>query len=121
MSPTTDTSSNKVSVVLGTQWGDEGKGKLVDILAQSIDVCVRCQGGNNAGHTIVVDGVKYAFHMLPSGLVNMACISVVGSGVVVHLPSFFEELEDLQKQGLDCDNRLFISDRCHLVFDFHQI
>ncbi|KAJ1840739.1 Adenylosuccinate synthase, partial [Coemansia sp. RSA 2703] len=121
MSPSTSTpaaaADNKVSVVLGTQWGDEGKGKLVDILAQNIDVC----GGNNAGHTIVVGGVKYAFHMLPSGLVNMDCISVVGSGVVVHLPSFFEELEDLQKQGLDCDDRLFISDRCHLVFDFHQI
>ncbi|KAI7822083.1 Adenylosuccinate synthetase [Kickxella alabastrina] len=112
---------NKVSVVLGTQWGDEGKGKLVDILAQNIDVCVRCQGGNNAGHTIVVDGVKYAFHMLPSGLVNMDCISIVGSGVVVHLPSFFEELEELEAEGLDCDKRLFISDRCHLVFDFHQI
>ncbi|KAJ2318662.1 Adenylosuccinate synthase, partial [Coemansia sp. RSA 2681] len=79
-------SDNKVSVVLGTQWGDEGKGKLVDILAKDIDVCVRCQGGNNAGHTIVVGGVKYAFHMLPSGLVNTECISVVGSGVVVHLP-----------------------------------
>ncbi|KAJ2157238.1 Adenylosuccinate synthase [Coemansia sp. RSA 552] len=114
-------SDNKVSVVLGTQWGDEGKGKLVDILAKDIDVCVRCQGGNNAGHTIVVDGVKYAFHMLPSGLVNEKCVSVIGSGVVVHIPSFFEELEDLEKQGLDCDGRLFVSDRCHLVFDFHQI
>ncbi|KAJ1993012.1 Adenylosuccinate synthase [Coemansia sp. RSA 1358] len=112
---------NKVSVVLGTQWGDEGKGKLVDILASDIDVCMRCQGGNNAGHTIVVDGVKYAFHMLPSGLVNEKCVSVVGSGVVVHLPSFFKELEDLEAQGLDCSKRLFISDRCHLVFDFHQI
>ncbi|KAJ1736515.1 Adenylosuccinate synthase [Coemansia sp. Benny D160-2] len=113
--------NNKVSVVLGTQWGDEGKGKLVDILAKDIDVCVRCQGGNNAGHTIVVDGVKYAFHMLPSGLVNKECVSVIGSGVVVHLPSFFQELEELEAQGLDCDGRLFVSDRCHLVFDFHQI
>ncbi|KAJ2805306.1 Adenylosuccinate synthase [Coemansia guatemalensis] len=113
--------NTKASVVLGCQWGDEGKGKLVDILAKDIDVCVRCQGGNNAGHTIVVDGVKYAFHMLPSGLVNLKCVSVVGSGVVVHLPSFFSELEELEAQGLDCDGRLFISDRCHLVFDFHQI
>ncbi|KAJ2802279.1 Adenylosuccinate synthase [Coemansia helicoidea] len=112
---------NKASVVLGTQWGDEGKGKLVDILAKDIDVCVRCQGGNNAGHTIVVDGVKYAFHMLPSGLVNTECVSVIGSGVVVHVPSFFEELEALEEQGLDCDGRLFVSDRCHLVFDFHQV
>ncbi|KAJ2776503.1 Adenylosuccinate synthase [Coemansia javaensis] len=113
--------NNTVSVVLGSQWGDEGKGKLVDILAQDIDVCVRCQGGNNAGHTIVVDGVKYAFHMLPSGLVNLKCVSVVGSGVVVHVPSFFAELEALEAQGLDCTGRLFVSDRCHLVFDFHQI
>ncbi|KAJ2443273.1 Adenylosuccinate synthase, partial [Coemansia sp. RSA 2424] len=117
-------SDNKVSVVLGTQWGDEGKGKLVDILAKDIDVCVRCQVSITAVPefvTLVVGGVKYAFHMLPSGLVNTECISVVGSGVVVHLPSFFEELEDLEAQGLDCDGRLFISDRCHLVFDFHQI
>ncbi|KAJ1732527.1 Adenylosuccinate synthase [Coemansia biformis] len=112
---------NKVSVVLGTQWGDEGKGKLVDILAKDTDVCVRCQGGNNAGHTIIVGGVKYAFHMLPSGLVNAECVSVIGSGVVVHVPSFFEELEALEAQGLDCDGRLFVSDRCHLVFDFHQV
>ncbi|KAJ1913645.1 Adenylosuccinate synthase [Mycoemilia scoparia] len=117
----TESIRRKVSVVLGSQWGDEGKGKLVDLLAKDIDVCVRCQGGNNAGHTIVVDGVKYAFHMLPSGLVNPGCTAVVGSGVVVHLPSFFEELADLEAKGLNCDGRLLISDRCHIVFDFHQI
>ncbi|KZP29072.1 Adenylosuccinate synthetase [Athelia psychrophila] len=116
-----------VTVVLGSQWGDEGKGKLVDILAGDVDVCARCAGGNNAGHTIVVpigpDRVKttFAFHLLPSGLVNPACIGLIGSGVVVHVPSFFEELDALEKQGLDCTNRLFISDRAHLVFDFHQI
>ncbi|KAF5378280.1 hypothetical protein D9615_008713 [Tricholomella constricta] len=116
-----------VTVVLGTQWGDEGKGKLVDILAADIDVCARCAGGNNAGHTIVVpigpERVKktFAFHLLPSGLVNPKCTGVIGSGVVVHVPSFFAELEALETQGLDCTNRLFISDRAHLVFDFHQI
>ncbi|RDB23062.1 Adenylosuccinate synthetase 1 [Hypsizygus marmoreus] len=114
-----------VTVVLGTQWGDEGKGKLVDILAADIDVCARCAGGNNAGHTIVVpiNGVKktFAFHLLPSGLVNPRCTGVIGSGVVVHVPSFFTELDALQAQGLDCTNRIFISDRAHLVFDFHQI
>lgn len=107
-------------VVLGSQWGDEGKGKLVDILCEDIDVCARCQGGNNAGHTIVVDGVKYDFHMLPSGLVNPKCQNLVGSGVVVHVPSLFEELENLEKKGLHCRDRLFISSRAHLVFDFHQ-
>ncbi|KIM48532.1 hypothetical protein M413DRAFT_437757 [Hebeloma cylindrosporum] len=114
-----------VTVVLGSQWGDEGKGKLVDILAADIDVCARCAGGNNAGHTIVVpiDGVKktFAFHLLPSGLVNPSCTGLIGSGVVVHLPSFFQELEALETQGLDCKGRLFVSDRAILVFDFHQI
>jgi adenylosuccinate synthase len=108
------------NVVLGSQWGDEGKGKLVDILCEDIDVCARCAGGNNAGHTIVVDGLKYDFHMLPSGLVNPKCLNLVGNGVVIHVPSLFEELENLEKKGLHCSDRLFISSRAHLVFDFHQ-
>ncbi|ODV84585.1 hypothetical protein CANARDRAFT_176814 [[Candida] arabinofermentans NRRL YB-2248] len=107
-------------VVLGAQWGDEGKGKLVDLLCDDIEVCARCQGGNNAGHTIVVGDKKYDFHMLPSGLVNPNCVNLVGSGVVVHIPSFFEELSKIEAQGLDCSNRLFLSSRAHLVFDFHQ-
>ena len=107
-------------VVLGSQWGDEGKGKLVDLLCDDIDVCARCQGANNAGHTIVVGKVKYDFHMLPSGLVNPKCQNLVGSGVVIHVPSFFAELENLEAKGLDCRDRLFVSSRAHLVFDFHQ-
>jgi adenylosuccinate synthase len=109
------------SVVLGAQWGDEGKGKLVDILAQKADLCCRAQGGNNAGHTIVVDGVKFDFHLLPSGLINPKCISVIGNGVVVHLPSFFQEIENTEKKGIKVDQRLFISARSHLVFDVHQV
>ena len=107
-------------VVLGSQWGDEGKGKLVDLLCDDIDVCARCAGGNNAGHTIVVGKTKYDFHMLPSGLVNPNCKNLVGSGVVIHVPSFFQELENLEAKGLDCRDRLFVSSRAHLVFDFHQ-
>lgn len=107
-------------VVLGAQWGDEGKGKLVDLLCFDIEVCARCQGGNNAGHTIVVGKTKYDFHMLPSGLVNPKCLNLVGSGVVVHLPSFFDELAKIENQGLKCRDRLFLSSRAHLVFDFHQ-
>ncbi|KIM77477.1 hypothetical protein PILCRDRAFT_98564 [Piloderma croceum F 1598] len=116
-----------ITVVLGSQWGDEGKGKLVDILSGKMDVCARCAGGNNAGHTIVVPVgpekviTTYAFHLLPSGIINPKCVGLIGSGVVVHIPSFFAELDALQAQGLDCTNRLFISDRAHLVFDFHQI
>lgn len=102
-------------VVLGSQWGDEGKGKLVDLLCDDIDVCARCQGGNNAGHTIVVGDKKFDFHMLPSGLVNPKCENVIGSGVVVHVPSFFQELSNLESKGLDCRGRLFVSSRAHLV------
>jgi len=116
-----------VTVVLGSQWGDEGKGKLVDILSAEVDVCARCAGGNNAGHTIIVPmgperiPTTFAFHLLPSGLINPSCTGLIGSGVVIHIPSFFAELDALQSQGLDCTGRLFISDRAQLVFDFHQI
>ncbi|KAG0759790.1 hypothetical protein G6F57_009050 [Rhizopus arrhizus] len=110
----------QISVVLGSQWGDEGKGKLSDILCAEADICARCAGGNNAGHTIVVNGIKYDFHMLPSGLINPNCIALIGHGVVVHLPSFFEEKEKLEAKGLDCEGRLLLSDRAHLVFDLHQ-
>lgn len=110
-----------VTVVLGSQWGDEGKGKLVDVLAEEADVCCRCQGGNNAGHTILVKGIKFDFHLLPSGLINPKCISVVGNGVVVHLPSFFAEIKATEDKGISTAQRLFLSDRAHLVFDFHQL
>ncbi|KAL6944225.1 Adenylosuccinate synthase [Hanseniaspora osmophila] len=110
-----------VDVVLGSQWGDEGKGKLVDLLVDHYDIVARCAGGNNAGHTIVVDGIKYDFHMLPSGLVNKHCLNLIGSGVVIHVPSFFKELETIESKGLTgCRSRLFVSSRAHLVFDFHQ-
>lgn len=104
-----------------TSQGDEGKGKLVDILTDKSDVCARCQGGNNAGHTIVVDGKMFDFHILPSGLVNPKCINLIGSGCVVHIPAFFKELEAIVEKGLDVSDRIFISDRAHLVFDYHQI
>ncbi|WVR05809.1 adenylosuccinate synthetase [Kwoniella sp. DSM 27419] len=115
-----------VSVVLGAQWGDEGKGKLVDILAAEADICARCAGGNNAGHTIVVKNAKgekttYAFNLLPSGLINPKVTAFIGSGVVVHVPSFFNELDTLERKGLKVSDRLFISDRAHLVLGFHQI
>jgi len=109
-----------IDVVLGAQWGDEGKGKLVDILSQKYDVCARVAGGSNAGHTIVVDGVKYKFHLLPSGILNPDATCLIGNGVVIHLPSFLKELEALETKGINYKGRVFISDRAHLVFDFHQ-
>ncbi|GBP17909.1 Adenylosuccinate synthetase [Eumeta japonica] len=112
---------NKVTVVLGAQWGDEGKGKVVDLLAVDSDVVCRCQGGNNAGHTVVVDGKEFDFHLLPSGIINPKCKSVIGNGVVIHLPGLFDELHKNESKGMkDWMDRLIISDRAHLVFDIHQ-
>ncbi|XP_024293230.1 adenylosuccinate synthetase isozyme 1 C [Oncorhynchus tshawytscha] len=113
---------NKVTVVLGAQWGDEGKGKVVDLLATESDLVCRCQGGNNAGHTVVVEGKEYDFHLLPSGIINPKSICVIGNGVVIHLPGLFEEAENNEKKGLKgWEKRLIVSDRAHLVFDFHQV
>ena len=109
-----------IDIVLGAQWGDEGKGKLVDLLSQQYDVCARVAGGSNAGHTIVVDGRKYKFHLLPSGVLHPAGTCVIGNGVVVHLPSFLSELDRLQQQGVEYAGRVFLSDRAHLVLDVHQ-
>jgi len=112
---------SKISVVLGAQWGDEGKGKLVDLLAVDADFVCRCQGGNNAGHTVVVNGIAYDFHLLPSGIINEKSKAVIGNGVVVHLPGLFEEAKRAEEKGLKgWKNRLIISDRAHLVFDMHQ-
>lgn len=112
---------SNVTVVLGAQWGDEGKGKVVDLLSSKMDIVCRCQGGNNAGHTVVVGDVEFDFHLLPSGIINEKCTSVVGNGVVVHLGQLFDEIEKNEKHGLkDWQKRLLISDRAHLVFDFHQ-
>ena len=109
-----------IDVVLGSQWGDEGKGKLVDALSQEYDLCARVAGGSNAGHTIVVDNVKYKFHLLPSGILNRSATCIIGNGVVVHLPSFLSELKSLEASGVEYEGRVFLSDRAHLVFDFHQ-
>ncbi|KAL6534620.1 hypothetical protein OROGR_013295 [Orobanche gracilis] len=114
-------SLGQVSGVLGGQWGDEGKGKLVDILAKHFDIVARCQGGANAGHTIYnSEGKKFALHLVPSGILNDDTICVIGNGVVVHLPDFFKEVDGLESNGISCKGRILVSDRAHLLFDFHQ-
>ncbi|KAL8861177.1 MAG: hypothetical protein Q9178_002393 [Gyalolechia marmorata] len=110
-----------ITIVLGAQWGDEGKGKLTDILCAEASLCARAQGGNNAGHTIVANGQTYDFHILPSGLTNPQCHNLIGTGCVVHIPSFFKELEDLHKKGLNTEDRIFLSGRAHIVFDLHLL
>ncbi|OTF71001.1 hypothetical protein BLA29_012011, partial [Euroglyphus maynei] len=106
---------SKVTVVLGAQWGDEGKGKIVDLIASEMDVICRCQGGNNAGHTVVADGVEYDFHLLPSGIINANIISVIGNGVVIHIGQLLDEIHKNEEKGLkNWQKRLIISDRAHL-------
>ncbi|CAD6505698.1 BgTH12-01188 [Blumeria graminis f. sp. triticale] len=112
------------TVVLGAQWGDEGKGKLVDILCPQQKLVCRAQGGNNAGHTIVANGITLltaASDILPSGLLNPGAQNLIGSGCVIHIPGLLKELSDLESKNLpDVRNRLFISDRAHVVLDLHQ-
>lgn len=105
-------------VVVGTQWGDEGKGKVVDLLGKHVDMVVRYQGGNNAGHTVVVNGKKTVLHLLPSGILNKDALCVIGPGVVLNPFVLFQEVEQLEKEGLVCDH-LRISDRTQLLMPYH--
>jgi len=107
----------KADLIVGIQWGDEGKGKIVDRLASSYDMVCRSQGGHNAGHTIWVEGVKYALHLIPSGVLNPKAINVVGNGVVLSPESIIKEME--QFEGLE--NRFFISDKAHLNLPYHAL
>jgi len=105
--------------VLGLQWGDEGKGKLVDLLSANFHNVVRFQGGNNAGHTVVVNGERIALHQVPSGALHPNCFLVVGSGVVLNLEVFHQELERLSKRGIDVLDRLLLSDKAHVILPYH--
>ncbi len=111
---------SNITVVLGSQWGDEGKGKLVDILGENHSVIVRAGGGANAGHTIVRDGKKYVFHLLPSGLLTEGNIGVVGNGCVVDIHQLCLEIDNLEKNGLSLDGRIFVSDRAQILFPYHM-
>ena len=105
-------------VVIGAQWGDEGKGKIIDILTENADAVVRFQGGHNAGHTLVIDGDKTVLHLIPSGIFNDAkCI--IGNGVVVHLPTLIKEIEYLESKGIDIHSKLMISSQCPLILPTH--
>ncbi len=105
-------------VLVGAQWGDEGKGKATDLLGHRTDFCVRYSGGNNAGHTIVVDGERYALHLLPSGVLNDNCVPVIGNGVVVDLDVLFTEIDALAERGIDTA-RLLVSANAHLITAYH--
>ena len=108
-------------VVVGAQWGDEGKGKLVDVLAEQADVVVRYQGGANAGHTVVVGSSQFVLRLVPSGILNPNAICVLGNGVVLDPVALFEELDGLAERGVAIDGRLLVSDRAHLVLPYHKL
>jgi len=116
-----DGSASSFATVLGLQWGDEGKGKLVDILAENYDICARFNGGNNAGHTVKVDGVKYAFHLLPSGILYPTCKNLLGNGVVIDIFGLFKELKQLEDHSIEYLDRLYLSSRAHIVFKMHRL
>lgn len=110
-----------VCIVVGTHWGDEGKGKIVDYLSESADVVARAQGGSNAGHTVIVDGEKFVFHLIPSGILHQGKICILGDGMVIDPVSFLKELEVLSQQGVQVEKRLFVSPKAHLVMPYHRI
>ena len=119
MSNTSTQVAGRNVVVVGTQWGDEGKGKLVDWLTESAQGVVRFQGGHNAGHTLVINGVKTALHLIPSGIMRAGVKCYIGNGVVLSAAKLFEEIEGLEKAGVEVRSRLRISEACPLILPFH--
>ena len=109
---------SKAQVVLGTFYGDEGKGKIIDYLAKDADIAIRCTGGSNAGHSVEVDGKKFAFHLIPSSIVNKGTLAVIGNGVVVDPKVLIHEMNELKANGVLTDN-LLISEKAHIVFPYH--
>ncbi len=105
-------------VILGAQWGDEGKGKFIDIFAAKADIVVRSQGGNNAGHTVVADGKTYKLQLIPSGILYPDCVNIIGPGVVTDPRNVLREIDGLKEKGISCDN-LFIDARCHCILPWH--
>jgi adenylosuccinate synthase len=108
------------TILVGAQWGDEGKGKIIDVLTEQADVVVRTQGGNNAGHTVHIGGQKYILHLVPSGILRPKKVCVIGNGVVVDPVSLVEEILGLRKLGIKIDGNLFISETAHLVLPYHR-
>ncbi len=109
------------TILVGAQWGDEGKGKIIDVLTEEADVVVRTQGGNNAGHTVLLGDQKYVLHLVPSGILRSKTICVIGNGVVIDPLSLVEEIEGLRRMKVKVDGNLFISETAHLVLPYHRV
>lgn len=110
-----------VTLIVGAQWGDEGKGKIVDLLSQEADIVARYQGGANAGHTLVIDGKKYVLHLIPSGILHPNVQCVIGNGVVIDPVALMDEIKMLEDYGINIEGRLFISHRAHLIMPYHKL
>lgn len=109
------------TVIIGAQWGDEGKGKIIDYLAINCDYVVRFHGGNNAGHTIINRKGKFSLHLVPSGIFNLKTKNIISNGVILDLDVLIKEIEEIEKAGFQVKNRLFISPRCHLIMPYHKL
>jgi adenylosuccinate synthase len=112
---------NKSIVVLGTQWGDEGKGKIVDLLSRDADAVTRFQGGHNAGHTLVIDGVKTVLHLIPAGILQPGVECLIGNGVVLSLKALRKEIEELESKGVEVRSRIRISPACAIIMPYHEL
>src|SRR5438034_8269361 len=106
--------------ILGAQWGDEGKGKIVDLVTPHFSIVARYQGGHNAGHTVYVNGKKFILRLIPSGILHPGVLCVIGNGVVVDPQALLAEVDELMKHGIDVDNRIVISDKAHLILPYHR-
>src|SRR5687767_14365727 len=109
-----------VSLIVGAQWGDEGKGKVIDLLASAADVVARFQGGSNAGHSVHVGGEKYVFHLLPSGLLYDGTLNIIGNGVVVDPVRLLDEIAHFESRGIRMRDRLLLSDLAHVTLPYHR-
>src|SRR6476646_10077278 len=106
--------------VLGAQWGDEGKGKIVDLLTPHFSIVARYQGGHNAGHTVYVNGTKFILRLIPSGILHPDVTCVIGNGLVVDLQALFAEVDELVLNGIRVEGRLLVSDKAHLILPYHR-
>jgi adenylosuccinate synthase len=108
-------------IIVGAQWGDEGKGKIVDLLTAHFDIVARYQGGHNAGHTVIISGRKYVLHLIPSGILHPQKQCVIGNGVVIDPIALKKEIVDLAASGIDCRGRLYVSNRAHVILEYHRL
>ena len=109
------------TIVVGAQWGDEGKGKIIDILAENYDIIVRYQGGNNAGHTVVIGDKQFILHLIPSGILHKKKLCIIGNGVVIDPKALLDEISMLEKKGIKVDGNLLISESAHVIFPYHKV